>query len=58
MTVTSPEDDDRGIVLLERYASRDAFSAHRESPHFNDLVLDQIVPLLDSRVVESYDVVD
>lgn len=51
-------DDDRQVVLLERYASRDAFAAHRESPHFKDLVLGQIVPLLDSRVVESYDVVD
>jgi quinol monooxygenase YgiN len=51
-------DDDRAIVLLERYASRDAFAAHRETPHFKDLVLGQIVPLLDSRVVEAYDVVD
>lgn len=51
-------DDDRNIILLERYASRDAFAAHRETPHFKDLVLGQIVPRLDSRVVESYDVVD
>lgn len=48
-------DDDRKVVLLERYASRDAFAAHRETPHFADLVLDRIVPLLDSRVVEEYD---
>jgi quinol monooxygenase YgiN len=50
--------DDRSVVLLERYASRDAFAAHRETPHFKDLVLDQIVPRLDDRVVESYDAVD
>ena len=51
-------DDDREVILLERYASRDAFEAHRESPHFKDLVLERIVPLLESRVVETYDVVD
>jgi quinol monooxygenase YgiN len=49
-------DDDREVVLLERYASREALAAHRETPHFKDLVLGQIVPLLDSRVVELYDV--
>src|SRR4051812_20365732 len=50
-------DDPREIVLLERYASRDAFAAHRESRHFQELVLGRIVPLLDSRVVETYDAV-
>jgi quinol monooxygenase YgiN len=51
-------DDDRQIVLLERYASRDALAAHRETPHFKDLALGQIVPRLDRRVVEIYDVQD
>ena len=50
--------DDRRIVLLERYASRDAFAAHRETPHFQDLVLGQIAPRLDSRVIESYEVTE
>jgi quinol monooxygenase YgiN len=48
-------DDTHDVVLLERYASRDAFAAHRESPHFKSLVLAQIAPLLESRVVETYD---
>jgi quinol monooxygenase YgiN len=48
--------DDRQVVLLERYASKDALAAHRETPHFKDLVLAQIVPQLDNRVVEIYDV--
>jgi quinol monooxygenase YgiN len=51
-------DDDRNVVLLERYASRDAFAAHRETPHFKELVLGRLVPLLERRVVESYDVTD
>jgi quinol monooxygenase YgiN len=51
-------DDDRQVVLLERYASREAFAAHRETPHFERIVLGRLVPLLDSRVVELYDVTD
>ena len=51
-------DDDREIVLLERYASREAFDAHRETQHFKDLVLEQIIPRLDSRIIESYDLPD
>jgi quinol monooxygenase YgiN/predicted GNAT family acetyltransferase len=47
-------DDERELVLLERYASLDAFTAHRATSHYNDLVLGQIVPRLDSRVVETY----
>ncbi|MGA8117377.1 MAG: putative quinol monooxygenase [Actinocatenispora sp.] len=56
-TVNRQVDDEHSVVLLERYASRDAFAAHRESAHFTELVLGQIVPLLDSRVVETFDVV-
>ena len=51
-------DDGREIVLLERYASPGAFAEHRESPHFEDLVLGRIVPLLERREVETFDVED
>jgi quinol monooxygenase YgiN/predicted GNAT family acetyltransferase len=49
-------DDERDLVLLERYASLNALNAHRATAHYRDLLLDQIVPRLDSRVVEIYDV--
>ncbi|AVT28617.1 MULTISPECIES: putative quinol monooxygenase [unclassified Plantactinospora] len=49
-------DDDRTVVLLERYASREAFEAHRDTPHFQRLALEQIVPRLARRVVQTYDV--
>jgi quinol monooxygenase YgiN len=49
-------DDDRSVVLLERYTSKAAFAEHRETPHFTEIVLGQIVPLLERRVVETYDV--
>lgn len=51
-------DDARQVVLLERYASREAFAAHRETPHFTDLALGRIIPRLDARVVETYEVED
>ncbi|MPZ84718.1 MAG: antibiotic biosynthesis monooxygenase [Actinophytocola sp.] len=51
-------DDPRDVVLLERYASREAFARHRGTEHFTSLVLDRIVPLLDSRAVETYDVIE
>jgi quinol monooxygenase YgiN len=44
-----------GADVVEGYASREAFAAHRETPHFQELVLDGIVPLLESRTVEAYD---
>jgi quinol monooxygenase YgiN len=46
------------VILLERYESREAFAAHRDTPHFKELVVDQIIPLLDSRGIETYDVPD
>jgi|GEM_PF-413019 len=47
-------DDEREIVVLARYASLSAFTAHRATGHFKDLVQSQIVPRLDRRVVEAY----
>lgn len=49
-------DNPRSYVLLERYTSRAAFAEHRDSPHFKELMLGQILPKLESRVVEQYDV--
>jgi quinol monooxygenase YgiN len=49
-------DDPRTYVVLERYASQEAFAEHRETDHIQDLVLGQIVPRLDSRVIETFDV--
>jgi quinol monooxygenase YgiN len=48
--------DARRIMIYERYASREAFDAHRETPHFKELLLGQIVPRLADRMVESFDV--
>ncbi|HAM25520.1 MAG TPA: antibiotic biosynthesis monooxygenase [Microbacteriaceae bacterium] len=43
----------RSLVLIERYRSEADFAAHRETEHFARLVLGRIVPLLESRSVET-----
>ncbi|HZC84556.1 MAG TPA: putative quinol monooxygenase [Rubrobacter sp.] len=42
-------DDPRAFLLYERYTSGDAFQAHRRTPHFEDIIEQQVVPLLDER---------
>lgn len=51
-------DDPRAYVLLDRYASREAFAAHRETGHFKNLLLGEIAPRLDSRVIETFDITE
>jgi quinol monooxygenase YgiN len=43
-------DDPRTFLLYERYTSEDAFQAHRRTPHFQNIIEQQVVPLLDKRV--------
>lgn len=43
--------DANTILLFEGYISEDALAEHRESSYFQDLVLGQIVPLLESREI-------
>ncbi len=51
-------DEPQTYVLLERYASREAFAEHRASEHFTSLVLGRILPLLADRTVEEIDLPD
>ena len=39
------------IILFEGYTNEAAVAAHRNSPHFQNLVLGKIVPLLDNREI-------
>lgn len=43
--------DANTIVLFEGYSSEAAVAEHRNSPHFQNLVLGKIVPLLDNREI-------
>lgn len=42
-------DDPDGFVLYEEYEDQAALEAHRETPHFRELIEGGVVPLLDGR---------
>ncbi|GAA2428559.1 hypothetical protein GCM10010433_30690 [Streptomyces pulveraceus] len=44
-------EDPQAVVLYEEYASEDDFTAHCATPHFQEIVLGKVVPLLESRDV-------
>ncbi|MFE9814668.1 putative quinol monooxygenase [Streptomyces sp. NPDC005773] len=44
-------EDPQAIVLYEEYATEADFTAHCASPHFQEIVLGRVVPLLESRDV-------
>ena len=46
----------RAYVLLERYASSEALEEHRATTHFKDIVLTRLLPLLENRDLEEYEV--
>jgi quinol monooxygenase YgiN len=41
--------DKNTLVLFEGYINEEAVTAHRNSSHFQDLVIGKIVPLLENR---------
>lgn len=48
-SVFQDADDPRRVLLYEEYTDEDAFQAHRDTPHFRDIIEAQVVPLLDER---------
>ena len=50
-------DDPNLILLYERYTDMDAIAAHRETPHFKEIIEGRIVPLLENREREFFDTV-
>ncbi|HET6683984.1 MAG TPA: putative quinol monooxygenase [Gaiella sp.] len=44
-------DDPRRFLLYERYTDEAAFQAHRRTEHFGRIIEQQVVPLLEERVV-------
>lgn len=47
-------DDPRRFTLIEEYDDEAAYEAHRASEHFQSLVVDRALALLDSRVVSGH----
>jgi quinol monooxygenase YgiN len=50
-------EDPRRFLIFEVYADEDALRAHGESEHFQHLVLDEAVPLLEGRDRSFYETV-
>ena len=47
-------DDPTSIVLIERYRDEESLEAHADSPHYQDLVVTKIRPLLTERAVKVF----
>lgn len=50
-------DDPDFFLLYEHYIDEAALSAHRDTPHFKKVIEGEIVPLLDNRERELYELV-
>ena len=50
----STEHDDV-LLLYEHYADETALVAHRETPHFQELIEGRVIPLLEKREREVYE---
>jgi quinol monooxygenase YgiN len=51
-------EDPDSFVLYERYSSAEAFKAHQASPHFEDIAVARIRPLLAARKLEYRQVIE
>ncbi|MBD8081585.1 putative quinol monooxygenase [Chryseobacterium caseinilyticum] len=49
--VHQSQTDRNTLILYEGYANEAAVELHRNSDHFKEIVLEQVVPLLESREV-------
>lgn len=49
-------DDPREVVLVERYSSRAGFLEHLAAPHYHDIAINVIIPKLESRTIDEYEV--
>jgi len=52
--VNRSNDDPNALLLYEEYADQAALDAHSASPHFKEIILGTIVPLLQKREREFF----
>ncbi len=57
MVARSTEDENL-FLLYEHYRTQEAFLAHRETPHYKSIVEQQILPVLESRERETYELIE
>ncbi len=52
--VNRSEEDPNRFLLYEQYVDQAALEAHRETPHFKEIIEGTVVPLLDKRERDFY----
>ncbi len=56
--VNRSTEDPRKFLLYEQYVDEDGYKAHQATDAFKENILGKIVPMLESRVRQFYDVVE
>jgi (4S)-4-hydroxy-5-phosphonooxypentane-2,3-dione isomerase len=57
-TVNRSVDDPRKFLLYEQYYDKGGYEAHMATEPFKENILGKVVPMLESRVRDFYEVVD
>ena len=55
-TAHRSHEDPNEYLLYEQYKSEQAFLDHRQLPHFKQLVLEGVVPLLEKREITAFSI--
>ena len=53
--VSRSTESDHVVMLYEHYPDEDALKAHRDTPHFKAIIEGEVVPLLEKRERELYE---
>ena len=57
-TVNQSPDNPRKLLLYEQYVDKGGYEAHMASEPFKENILGKVVPMLESRVRDFYEVVE
>lgn len=49
------KDNENLILLYEHYVDEAALAAHRETPHFKEIIEGTVIPMLENRARELYE---
>jgi quinol monooxygenase YgiN len=55
--VSKSTENENLIVLYEHYVDQAALAAHRETPHFKQIIEGTVIPMLEGRARELYELV-
>ena len=53
--VSTSSENENLILLYEHYVDQAALAAHRETPHFKEIIEGTVIPMLENRARELYE---